>query len=288
MGDFPFTLTGANDQQRESREWSYGPGQETANRVYITDDFSDPEAARSQLAGKGLIYGAAHPNLTGLFLISAKCEPHTHGTVKVTLDYGKLGDPREDQYGEVWEWNLATEQTNITAVDDPAKQVSYPSWADAGTAIGVDGDTVEGVDVYRPAGSLRVTKRIPVANIASWRTNILAALCTTNSEAWQNFAAGEVLFLGGDISPLAGGKHALVTMNFLFAKNREAFNVTTRTGTQSIKPTAWQHVWFRHVEVFSGADEKRTKEVVIESVHIATIYESASFATFNLGTGTPD
>lgn len=273
-----FDLNSNADLLRESRSVSITNSGITATRVYLLDDTNDPEAVPAMLNSAGIDIGDAHPELPGLYLQEVSVEPDVH-QVKVTLEYGPdKQDAREDENGEIWEWSLATSQSHITSVDSPAKQLHYPAWADVGTAIGVHEDQVDGADVYRPTGTLRITKRFDSTEItSSFKRTLIDASATTNASAWKDWNAGEVLFLGADLAPSGPTEHRVV-YNFQFARKRPSQMIRLWTyETVTIEPGPWDHVWMRHRQFLVGGDHGEYKKTMIESVHVAQIYDPFEF-----------
>lgn len=274
-----FDLNSNADLLRESRSVTIQNSGIVATRVYRLENTNDPEEVPSLLNSAGIDIGDKHPELVGLYLREISVEPDVHN-VKVTLEYGpdKL-DAREDENGEIWEWSLATQQTHITSVDSPAKQLHFPAWANVGTAIGVHEDQVDGADVYRPTGTLRITKRFDSTQITShFRRQLIDASATVNASNWKDWEAGEVLFLGADLAPSGPTEHRVI-YNFQFARKRLPYTVFLHDGsTVTIEPGPWDHVWFKHAERMVNADSgERVKQTGVESVHVAQVYGPYEF-----------
>lgn len=228
--------------------------------------------------------GVAHPVFSSLFLIEISARMNDH-RVRVTETYGVSDQTAtENQYGEIWEWDLAAQTTHIAAVTDPAKQVHYPTAYNTGAAIGVDGDSVNGVDVYRPSMSLKVSKHFTEGNLYAELQVIQNLLNKVNSGGWKYYAAGEVLFIGAPARKIKADDW-LVEYNFLIARQAAAEVVTLADGVTTVTITRrpWDYVWYRYLSntVDSGGGNLILSRG-IESVHIAQVYEEGEFGNLNL------
>lgn len=207
--------------------------QSEATKVYDVISETPPTASNidAVMANWPRAIGVAHPVFSSLFLIEIAARMNDH-RVRVVETYGVSDQTAtENQYGEIWEWDLAAQTTHIAAVTDPAKQVHYPTAYNTGAAIGVDGDSVNGVDVYRPGMSLKVSKHFTGGNLYAELQTIQALLNKTNSGAWKYYKAGEVLFIGAPVRKIKS-EDWLVEYNFLIARQSEPETITLATGMQ--------------------------------------------------------
>ena len=121
-------------------------------------------------------------------------------SVVVTEEYGLTEQTaQENSFGEEWVWNLGAQMTRITAVTEPSKQTHYPPSADVGTVIGWDGERVEGVSVYRPTQTLKVTKHFEEKDLDNELKTAHSIQNKTNNGGWKFYQKGEVLFAGASI-----------------------------------------------------------------------------------------
>ena len=215
---------------------------------------------------------------------------------KVTIKYKPNEDTAtQNQAGEIWEFVCSAETIHITSVDDPSKQKNYPNveWNDPGEAIGVDGDNVEGADVYRPATRIRVTKIFTEGEGAGkmnnqFRTKILNAQAKTNNESWPSsgeFDSAEVLFLGATMSQIAQQQATdKVTWRVVFefaAAKKQSRTVVIIGDDSPVKVTynPWEYVWLRFANVPAA---NKSTQVNIQSVHVAEVYDDTNFSVFHL------
>lgn len=269
----------------------------------ITREFDvnndDPELALNYLPQ----YGDAHPTIAGMTVKSVRCDPKAEENwCRGVVDYGTSDiDSRANEFGEVWEWQLGANQTHITSVMLNATQQSlpypptspltgtaqwhYPVAKDCGTAIGVDGADVKGVDVYRPVMGLKVSKQFSSVSAGQRRTIVNLTGCT-NSDYWsrENYRPGQVLFVGANVFPEKSNLWK-IEYNFLIGNESETTVVPLIDGTSvSVSPEPWDYIWYRHSEKFSTPDlmGNRVRQNTIESVHIARVYLTGRFQNLNL------
>lgn len=223
----------------------------------------------------------AHPILTTATVAELRVEPQTDDNFPflIVVYRETRDDIRENQHGEIWEFSIASQQTHITSVKHESKQLHYPTAANVGTAIGVDGEQIQGVDVYRPLGTLRVSKRINASTYSpSFRRNLYRAQNRVNSGNWFDWSAGEVLFLGAEIEPIKSNEWR-VTYNFLFADYPGPTAITLADGSQvNVANRPWEYLWLR----FGSKTVDGVKQKTALSAHIASVYEFFNFSSFQL------
>jgi len=286
----------ANDESYKSRTASRGKDGQTSERIYHLN-IADPEQAFWHSSVPD--YGDAHPSIPTMIVekVDVQPDPQAPGWCLVLVRYKpKDSYVRENSYGEIWEWDLRAQEKQITSCETPGRQVHYPTAFDVGAAIGVDGDDVKGVNVYRPTGSLRVTKRLTSSSgfptDAIQKMNALQG--TVNNKEWAGYAIGEVLFIGGSASPIrrlkgdgspADEEEWRLTYNFLLAKYQSAVSITLLdTNVVSVAAKPWDYIWYRHVEETyeTSPGGKKIKRTGIESVHVAQVYDYTTFEVLGL------
>ena len=247
---------------------------------------------------------AQHPSYATYYVSEVKVVPAEDNSEVnphciATVTYAEIEkDPRENEHGEMWEWDLATHQEHITCaqVDGTAWNIAYPpassndntiQWSlpasmDVGVGIGVDssGD-VKGVDIYRPAMCIKVTKRFFDVTYAM-RSAIDEVLSCTNVQSWPSengYAPGQVLFVGAHIAKQKVGVW-LVEYNFLVGEKPKRVSVDILNSVPVVfTPAPWDYVWYKQVGEFSNPETGvRVRCNAIESVHIAHLYRSGDFA----------
>ena len=249
-----------------------------AVRIYDVDH-DDPESVIVQWPHS---VGLQHPVFNELKLEEINAQMNDT-RVRVVETYS-IANTLENRFGETWEWNLNAQQTHITAVKNPSDQAHYPSTKDAGSAIGVDGENVNGVDVYRPSQSLKVTRHVKETNLQAELNTIQSMLNKVNVGGWKFYKQGEVLFIGGNVRKTAPDDW-LVEYNFLIARRQEGLTVTLLDGSEvtNLAINPWDYVWYRHIsEVHDDGMGNKNVKRGVESVHIAKVYEYGNFGNFNL------
>jgi len=273
-------MTIAIDEKHPSRSVKVTKDGMTETRIYHAQN-TDPEEIIHQLQlALTLKVGKVHPRFPTLYQQEYSVEPIPNDDryCLLTIVYGpNQGDPQENQYGERWEWSLCAQQTHITSVAREQDQIHYGPRV--GKAIGVDGQDINGVDVYRPAMNLKVSKHVLERNLAAERQIAQTHLNTTNSGWWKDYQAGEVLFIGANIRKVKDDDY-LVEYNFIIARRLSPGNVELTNG-QTVGPLVydpWDYVWYRHETVMVDGEPQRQ----IRSIHIARVYERTNFSNFNL------
>jgi hypothetical protein len=140
-------------------------------------------------------------------------------------------------------------------------------------AIGVDGSTVNGVDVTIPAFNFAIRQRFKYVD-----DNYLATIAnltgTVNDSAWGPFADGEVLFLGAD-----GGDddqdYVEIAYQFSVRGNRTGLAFGTITG---VVKKGWDYVWVKHREKLVG------DAILVEpaAVYVERVYPPGNFSLLGL------
>jgi hypothetical protein len=143
-------------------------------------------------------------------------------------------------------------------------------------AIGVNGDQVEGCDIYAPAFSFSETHILSDDVVTNSFIIMLRDLtATTNTDSFRGFAAGEVLFIGA-----SGSKRSAtdweITFKFLVGKNRTDVVIN---GSAPFPKGAWEYLWVKYEDGISNTNLiKKPKYIYVERV-----YESRDFFALGIG-----
>lgn len=155
-------------------------------------------------------------------------------------------------------------------------------------AIGVDGDSVAGVDVVIPSFKWTETYDVPSAYVTSSYIASLGRLTgTVNDGSFRGFPAGEVLFLG------ASGSHEwdtqkgdgpwTLTYNFVQSPNAGSGQTLPPIAVGSISNISkkgHEYLWVRYESAVDGSDLlKRPKHVYVNKV-----YRETNFSALGIGT----
>ena len=147
----------------------------------------------------------------------------------------------------------------------------FPSNApDYGGAICVDSDgTVHGVDVTMPALTFTINK-VYSSFSASDVSRLASHTGKVNSDSFEGFAPGEVLFLGASGGKRSDGKWE-ISYKFSVSPNESAFSVgSINVGAKK----GWDYAWVRYQDEVSGDAVVRKPA----AVYVESVYERASFA----------
>jgi hypothetical protein len=157
-------------------------------------------------------------------------------------------------------------------------------------AIGVDGDSVAGVDIITPALSWTETYDVPSAYVTAAYIKRTAFMTgTVNSGAFRTFLAGEVLFLGcsGNQDWDADRGDGPWSLSYKFVASPNAGQGETTKALKvgdikGIKKRGHEYLWVKYessVGVGSADILKRPKYVYVNEV-----YPESNFAQLGIGT----
>ncbi len=145
-------------------------------------------------------------------------------------------------------------------------------------ALNVSGDSVNGVDVVRPALKYSETWILPasVAVSVSFVGSVYGCTGTVNSETFRAFAPGEALFIGARGQWSGDSPTVAVTFDFQCRPNKDSVYVEGLTG---IAKKGWQHLWIRY-EAESDSGTIVRKPI---AAYVNDVYESKSWAGLLIG-----
>ena len=293
-----------------------------ATRLFIAeyDESVDPDKGQEifdtealQLSGELLELGVAHPTLPDLFLknisLAVNVEALNRGIVTYTYQRidragnqgGSISTP--DENGEIWTFNMVSQSTTINAVKTKGDLPQQKTWDSTNTgaqidsALNHDDDSVSGIEVYRPAETVNVTKVYSdYTDVNQAYRNTLRKLQNTiNDSSWPSnggWSAGMLLFLGADISyNLAEGS---ATVNYSFQsgsiqKEQEYKvwaaipTVAEKTRTITIpKLYPFQVVWAQLDRKVLGEKPDQNPYFNLKSINVADVYEYGDFSELQI------
>lgn len=218
-----------------------------------------------------------------------------------------------------WELDLSGKTEKITNVTSRTYQVNFPTEADVGTAIGLNDNNVEGVDIYVPSGTLTISCTRKSKDITpEYVNNLIMITGSVNGVVyegnWGSFAVGTLLFTGARLS--RANKGLVETQyTFLISPNVTQQTITcyemsgggTITGTPlNYDKEGWWYLWLKYRdfpqikagETYDPATTPKLK--LVSSFHIAKVYPYVDFNEYinldgvrwlnevvNTGTGLP-
>jgi len=269
-----------------------------------------------------------HPSILGIVLNSIKVTPESHNRSRVELQYGARkpsnnNRPITNSAGEVWEWLMVSQMQHIVAVEkevaidggpdrrgveeyvqygniDPknGKLINYPRTSRttpaASDLIGQTDTGVQGVDVYRATGGLRVTKEFDDVADANqeYRQALYGLQACVNEAAWVDWQKEEILFLGANIRYSVDSVSA--EFNFLFGKTKETatFRIAEVSGSSlstravefaDVKP--FQYLWQEPIQALDipGGDKlKASKRTLQKNAKRVNPYKVGDFELLGL------
>ena len=165
----------------------------------------------------------------------------------------------------------------------------YPSTApDQQGAIGVDGDSVQGVDIVIPALQWTETYDVPTQYVTTqYIKNVSALTGTVNASSFRGFAAGEVLFIGcngsQDWDQEKGNSPWSLSYKFIAQANADGETIPKlRVGTISnIEKGGHDYMWVRYED--SVSDETLLKRP--KHVYVNQVYAKSDFSLLGIGVG---
>lgn len=149
-------------------------------------------------------------------------------------------------------------------------------------AIGVDSDSVAGVDVVIPALTWTETYDVPSEYVTADYIKSLGNLTgTVNDDTFRTFPAGEVLFVGASGSQewddQKGDGPWSLSYKFVQSPNADDLTVGTING---ISKKGHEYLWVRYEPAVDGNDLlKRPKHVYVNGV-----YKDGDFSQLGIGT----
>ena len=144
-------------------------------------------------------------------------------------------------------------------------------------AIGISGDSVEGVDITVPVYSFSETHYLPAAFIdGAYKATLFALTGKINGGSFKGFAAGEVLFLGASGSQ-RGNEDWEISYKFAASPNMTGLSVGTLTG---IAKGGWQHLWV----LYSDQVDQNTLIKRPIAAYVEQVYWPGDFSLLGIGT----
>jgi len=147
-------------------------------------------------------------------------------------------------------------------------------------AIGVNGDSIDGVDVTVPTFNFTETYRFPGSTVSgAYKLALFACTGKVNNASFRGFAAGECLFLGA-----SGTKTGIDDWEiaFKFAGSPNVASLSIGGGITVTNKQGWDYLWVR----FADAEDNAAKALVKRPVaaYVERVYPRADFSTLGIGT----
>jgi hypothetical protein len=215
---------------------------------------------------------------------------------QVTATYTKTGADNEEQEAPLRRtrsFDTGGGTQHITQAEAEQRYAATGTAPNQNKAIGVDGDSVAGVDVIVPALQWTETYDVPSTYVtAAYIKGVAALTGTVNNAAFRSFQPGEVLFAGcsgnQEWDEEKGDGPWSLSYKFVASPNRglptgvsgpataAAIDVGSISG---IVKKGHEYLWIRYEAAVSGSDLlKRPKFAYVNQV-----YREASFSGLGIG-----
>ena len=215
---------------------------------------------------------------------------------QVTATYTKTGaddDTQEAPLRRTRSFDTGGGNQHVTQAEAEQRYAATGTAPDQSKAIGVDGDSVAGVDIIVPALQWTETYDVPSTYVtAAYIKGVAALTGTVNNAAFRTFQPGEVLFAGcsgnQEWDTEKGDGPWSLSYKFVASPNRGL--PTGVTGPQTapaidvgsisgIVKKGHEYLWIRYEAAVDGTDLlKRPKYAYVNQV-----YREASFAGLGIG-----
>jgi len=215
---------------------------------------------------------------------------------QVTATYTKTGQDNEEQEAPLRRtrsFDTGGGTQHITQAEAEQRYAATGTAPNQNKAIGVDGDSVAGVDVIVPALQWTETYDVPSTYVTAAYIKSVAALTgTVNNAAFRSFQPGEVLFAGCSgnqewDSEKGDGPWSL-SYKFVASPNRGLPTGVSGPATAAaidvgsiggIVKKGHEYLWIRYEAAVDGSDLlKRPKYAYVNQV-----YREASFSGLGIG-----
>jgi hypothetical protein len=261
-------------------------GRELVYDIIGTDD---------ELEVQNLLFSTSPGTYQGLSRDSVRGEPLGGGAWKGYARYTRQDDDSEYTFEIGGETFKRTQSLGTTAYGTcPGDYGDYGDYGDSsgseeepgedvppdfGGAIGVNGDTVEGVDDTAPTYDFSETHLIDDALVTqSYKLLLFNLYGKMNSATFKGFARGECRYMGTTGSKRGDGKWSLT---FRFSCSPNVSNLSIG-GICGISKLGWDYLWVRYDD-FEDEDAfalvKRPRAAYVER-----ICDFGDFSTLGIGT----
>lgn len=260
----------------QSREGNEGVEQPSATLRYMIFGEASDTAARS------LVEATVPSSYLGLNFNGYTITPLGNGIWDVSAAYGLLSP---NDY-TIWDFDSSGSTTHITQSLVTVARYPVATAPNFQGAIGVSSDGVAGVDIVTAKFDFGAKRSLPASSMTGTYVGYLIDYTgTVNNATWTItpfggnsivFAAGEVLYLGAQVST-KNATQVEVSLKFSAIRNQTGLSVGSITG---IAKKGWEHLWVQYV------DDENASSIIKRpiSAHVERVYRTSTFT--NLGVGT--
>jgi len=264
------------EEKFESRQVTMGTNP-TAELRYTVRGTTDDVAARVALEGASpTVYDLYGDGLVLIPRDSATVEPLGNDLWEGSVRYGVVPQENESSFS----FDTGGGSQHITQSKETIASHAPPGKTapDFKGAIGVTGDSVEGVDITVPVYQFSETHYLPGALVTpAYKLALFQLTGRVNHALWKGFSAGEVLFLGA-----SGSKRGLgpweITYRFASSPNITGLTVGTITG---IDKKGWEYLWVRYADAEDSTAKALVKQPI--AAYVERVYENGDFSLLGIG-----
>jgi hypothetical protein len=241
------------------------------------------------------LYGWQYPNQPGaqLWVESYTVSYLGDEAWQVTANYKKTGIENDEQRDPLkrarhFDTTGGT-QHKTQAEGETAYAVGNNVAPSQYRAIGVDGDSVSGVDIVAPALQWTEEYEVPASYVTAGYIKEVARLTgTVNNATFRTFAAGEVLFVGCTGSQEWDDQrgHGPWKLSYKFVASPNAGTGQTLPaiivgGMSGIEKQGHEYMWVRYEAESDSASKTLLKRP--KYVYVNKVYREASFSGLGIG-----
>jgi len=215
---------------------------------------------------------------------------------KVTIQYEKAGadDPSDNNpqpLRRTRQFDTSGRTAHITqAKSETAYALTGATATARKSAINVNGDRVDGVDIVEPALSWTETYDVPSAYVTSAYIKTAASLTgTVNNAAFRTFDAGEVLFLGLSGSQEADAQKGngpwSLSYKFVASPNAGASGTIpaiTVGDITGIEKMGHDYMWVNYQQEANSTTSQLYAKPI--EVYVNKVYRDSNFSSLGIGT----
>jgi len=146
-----------------------------------------------------------------------------------------------------------------------------------GGAIGYDGENVAGVDITVPVWNWQETHYLTDAQLNTPAYYALTG--SVNSDVFEGYQPGEVLFLGAAGQKRGTNNATLWEVNFKFAASPNQTNLSVGAIT-GISKNGWDYLWVQYGDAVDATAQIKIKKPI--AVYVEQVYDRAPFSILGL------
>ena len=255
------------DEKFDSRSATEGKSPNT-ELLYVVQGTND------DLEVKALLAATAPAFYDGLRRDTFSIETVGGGVWNCTVNY--VLDTDESQY--TFDTGGGTQHLSISLETMGRYEAPGEVAADFHSAIGVNQDKIEGVDVTIPVYNFTETHKIANGLVTGpYKAALFFLTGKVNDSAFRGFERGEVLFMGAS-GAKSGTENWEITYRFAASPNVQGLQLGD---IQNIDKEGWNYLWCRFEDEEDAAAKILIKKPT--AVYVERVYDYGDFTGLGLG-----